>query len=46
MPVGQIRLEERAQVELVDHIEHEPGQVVGCQPVTDIGWKQERLVGR
>jgi len=44
MPIGSIRLEERAQVELVDDVEHEPGQVVGRQPVTHIGWEQERLV--
>jgi hypothetical protein len=42
--VGSVDLEEGAQVELVDHVEDEPGQVVGWQPVADIGWEQERLV--
>ncbi len=42
--VSSIRLEERAEVELVDHVEHEPGQVVGRQPVTQVGWEQEGLV--
>jgi hypothetical protein len=32
MPIGAVAAQERAQVELVDHIEHEPGQVaVGSQ---------------
>jgi hypothetical protein len=44
MAVGSIGLEERAKVELVDHIEHEPGQVVGRQPVAHIGWEQKGLV--
>jgi hypothetical protein len=39
MAVGSIGLEERAKVELVDHIEHEPGQVVGWQPVAHIRWE-------
>jgi hypothetical protein len=44
MPVGPIGLEERTKVELVDHVQDEPGQMVGRQPVTYIGWEQERLV--
>jgi hypothetical protein len=32
------------QVELVDDVEDEPGQVVGWQPVAEVGWEQERLV--
>jgi hypothetical protein len=44
MPVGPIGLEERAKVELVDHVEHEPGQMVARQPVTHIRWQQEGLV--
>ena len=44
MPIGPIGLEERTEVELVNHIEHEPGQVIGRQPVTYIGWEQEGLV--
>jgi hypothetical protein len=39
VPIGPIGLEERAKVELVDHIEHEPGQVVGWQPVAHIRWE-------
>jgi hypothetical protein len=44
VPIGPIGLEERAKVELVDDVEDEPGQVVGRQPVADIGWEQEGLV--
>jgi hypothetical protein len=44
VPVGPVGLEEWAQVELVDHVQDEPGQVVGRQPVADIGWEQEGLV--
>jgi hypothetical protein len=43
-PLAPIGLEERAQVEVVDDVQDEPGQVVGWQPVADIGWEQERLV--
>jgi hypothetical protein len=44
MPIGSVGLEERAKVELVDDVEHEPGQVVGRQPVAQVGWEQECLV--
>jgi hypothetical protein len=44
MPVGPIGLEERAQVELVNHVEDEPGQVVSWQPVAQVRWEQEGLV--
>ena len=44
VPVGSVRGQERAQVQLVDHVEHEPGQMVGWQPVAQVGWEQERLV--
>jgi hypothetical protein len=30
---------------LVDHVEHEPGQMVGRQPVAQVGREQEGLVG-
>jgi hypothetical protein len=43
-PVGAIGLEERAQVQLVDHVQDEPGQVAGWQPVAQVGREQERLV--
>jgi hypothetical protein len=42
--IGPIGLEERAQVQLVDDVEDEPAQVVGWQPVAQVGWEQERLV--
>jgi hypothetical protein len=32
------------KVELVDHIKHEPGQVVARQPVTQVRWEQKGLV--
>jgi hypothetical protein len=44
VPVSPIRLEERLKIQLVDHVAHEPGQMVGRQPVAEIGWQQERLV--
>jgi hypothetical protein len=44
VPVGPIRLEERVKVELVDHVEHELGQMIGWQPLAHIRWEQERLV--
>jgi hypothetical protein len=44
VPIGPVGLEERAKVQLVDHVQDEPGQVVGWQPVTQVGRQQERLV--
>ena len=44
MPIGPVGLEERAQVQLVDDVEHEPSQMVGREPLADIGWEQEGLV--
>jgi hypothetical protein len=44
MPVSSIGLEERTQVELVDDVEDEPGQMVGWQPVAKVWWEQECLV--
>jgi hypothetical protein len=43
VPVGAVGAQERLQVELIDHVEHEPGEVVGWQPVTQVGWEQEGL---
>jgi hypothetical protein len=37
VPVGPVGGKERAQVQLVDHVAHEPGQVVGGQPVARVG---------
>ena len=44
VPVGAVGAQERAEVELVDHIAHEPGQMVGGQPVARVGGQQEGLV--
>ena len=44
MPIGPIGLEERAKVELVDHVEDEPGQVTARQPVAQVRWEQKGLV--
>jgi hypothetical protein len=44
VPVGAVDAQERLQVELVDHVEHEPGEVAFGQPVTQVGWEQEGLV--
>jgi hypothetical protein len=41
-PIGPIGTQERTKVELVDHVQHEPGQVVGRQPVAQVGRQQER----
>jgi hypothetical protein len=42
--IGSVGLEEWAKVELVDDVEDEPGQVIGRQPVAQVGWEQEGLV--
>jgi hypothetical protein len=44
VPVGAMLPVEGRQVELVDHVEDEPGQVASGQPVAQIGRQQERLV--
>jgi hypothetical protein len=44
MPVSAVGAQERAKVELVDDVEDEPGEVVGWQPVAQVGWEQEGLV--
>jgi hypothetical protein len=44
VPVGAVGTQERLQVELVDHVEDEPGQVALGQPVAQVGRQQERLV--
>jgi hypothetical protein len=44
VPVGAVDAQERLKVELVDHVQDEPGQVVGWQPVAQVGREQERLV--
>jgi phytoene dehydrogenase-like protein len=44
VPVSPIATQERRQVELVDDVEDEPGEVVFGQPVTQIRRQQEGLV--
>ncbi len=44
VPVITVDTVERGQVELVDHVRHEPVEVAGGQPVARVGWEQERLV--
>jgi hypothetical protein len=36
--------EEQTQLQVVDHVEDEPGQMVGWQPVAQVGWQKGRLV--
>jgi hypothetical protein len=35
---------EGRQVELVDDVEDEPGEMILGEPVTQVGWEQEGLV--
>jgi hypothetical protein len=44
VPIGPIAAQERAGVELVDHVQHEPGQMVGGEPVAQVRWEKEGLV--
>jgi hypothetical protein len=44
VPVGAVGAQERLQVELVDDVQHEPGEVAFGKPVTQVGGQQERLV--
>ena len=44
MPVGAMLPVEGGEVELVDHVEDEPGQVAFGQPVAQVGWEQEGLI--
>jgi hypothetical protein len=44
VPVGPIGGQEWAQVQLVDHVEDEPGQMVGRQPVAHVRGQQKCLV--
>jgi hypothetical protein len=32
------------EVDLVDHVEQEPGEMIVRQPVAQVGWEQEGLV--
>jgi hypothetical protein len=44
VPVSPIGAQEWLKVELVDHVAHEPGQMVGWQPVAQVRREQEGLV--
>jgi hypothetical protein len=44
VPVVAVGPVEGRQVELVDHVQDEPGEVAGGEPVAQVGWEQERLV--
>jgi hypothetical protein len=44
VPVGPVGGKERSQVELVDYVKDEPGEVVGGQPVAQVRGQEERLV--
>jgi hypothetical protein len=44
VPVVAVGPGEGHEVELVDHVQDEPDQVVGGQPFTHVGWEQQRLV--
>jgi hypothetical protein len=40
-PIGG---QEPVQVELIDHVEDEPGQMISSQPVAQVRWQEKRLV--
>jgi hypothetical protein len=44
VPVSPRGAQEQVEVELVDHIAHEPGEVIGWQPVAQVRGQQEGLV--
>jgi hypothetical protein len=44
LPVAAVGSVEGRQVELVDYVAHEPGEVAGRQPLAQVGREQERLV--
>jgi hypothetical protein len=44
VPVGPVGAQERVEVELVDDVQDEPGQVIIGRPVAQVGWEQEGLV--
>jgi hypothetical protein len=45
VPVGTVGTQEWLKVELSCDVEDEPCEVVGWQPVAQVGRQQERLVG-
>jgi hypothetical protein len=44
VPVGPVGAQKRTEVELVDNVEDEPGEVVLGQPVAQVWGQQEGLV--
>jgi hypothetical protein len=44
VPVGPVAAQERAEIELVDHVQDEPGEVAFGEPVAQVGGQQEGLV--
>jgi hypothetical protein len=44
VPVVAVGPVERGEVEMVDHVEEEPGEMVLGEPVAQVGWEQEGLV--
>jgi hypothetical protein len=44
VPVGAMGLVEGCEVELVDHVEDEPGEIALREPVAQVGWEEEGLV--
>jgi hypothetical protein len=44
VPIGPVRPVEGFEVELIDHVEDEPGEVAFGEPVAQVGREQEGLV--
>jgi hypothetical protein len=44
VPIGPVGTKERLEVDLVDHVEEEPRQVVVGQPVSQVGREQDGLI--
>jgi hypothetical protein len=43
MPIGPIRGTEPRQIQLIDHVDHEPHQMIRRQPIPHIRRQQEQL---
>jgi hypothetical protein len=41
MPVVAVDPVEGSEVDLVDHVQQEPGKMIGWQPVAQVRWEQE-----
>jgi hypothetical protein len=44
VPIGAVAAQERTEIQLVDHVEDEPGQMIGREPVAQVRGQQEGLV--